>query len=100
MVSAVVGALTGALRGVVRALVAALGRRGKVEPDDGSGRPRPGPIADEARWSAPPGQVTRVVDAARRGDHATIGEAIAAAAAGDRIVVRPGTYREGLILDK
>jgi len=43
---------------------------------------------------------TLVVDAMRRGDHATIGEAIEAASPGDRILVRPGLYEEGLVIDK
>jgi parallel beta-helix repeat protein len=43
---------------------------------------------------------THVVDAYQRGDFATVGAAIAAAKPGDRIVVRPGLYEEGLIVDK
>jgi parallel beta-helix repeat protein len=43
---------------------------------------------------------THIVDAMWRGDFTTISEAIAAAQPGDRILVRPGYYREGLILDK
>jgi len=43
---------------------------------------------------------TRVVDPMHRGDHATITEAIAAASAGDRILVRPGLYQEALVIDK
>ena len=35
-----------------------------------------------------------------RGDHITIAEAIQAANPGDRILVRPGLYQEGLVLDK
>jgi F-box protein 11 len=35
-----------------------------------------------------------------RGDHATITEAIEAANPGDRILVRPGLYREGVVIDK
>lgn len=34
------------------------------------------------------------------GDYTTIGEAIANARPGDRILVRPGRYQEGLLLDK
>lgn len=43
---------------------------------------------------------TRVVDPMHRGDHATITEAIEAARAGDRILVRPGLYQEALFIDK
>jgi hypothetical protein len=39
-------------------------------------------------------QATRVVDAGGGGDFATLKEALEAAEAGDRIVVRPGVYRE------
>jgi F-box protein 11 len=89
---AIVGALTGALRAIARAPAALFGRRGKATAD--------GARPDEARWIAPPGQKTRVVDPGGSGDHRTIGEAIAAADEGDRIVVRPGTYQEGLVLDR
>jgi parallel beta-helix repeat protein len=43
---------------------------------------------------------TRVVDPMHRGDHLTITEAIEAANPGDRILVRPGLYQEGLVMDK
>ena len=44
---------------------------------------------------------TRVVDLfPGRGDHTSISEAIGVAAPGERILVRPGLYREGLVLDK
>jgi parallel beta-helix repeat protein len=43
---------------------------------------------------------THVVDAYQRGDFATVGAAIMAARPGDRILVRPGLYEEGLIVDK
>ena len=43
---------------------------------------------------------TRVVDQMHRGDHVTITEAIEAADPGDRIFVRPGLYREGLVIEK
>lgn len=38
--------------------------------------------------------------AAEGGDFATIGEAVAAATAGDTILVEPGTYEESVIIDK
>jgi len=43
---------------------------------------------------------TRVVDAFHRGDFVSISEAIKAANPGDRILVRPGLYTEGLVVDK
>ena len=42
----------------------------------------------------------RVVDPFHRGDHASIGEALTAANPGDRILVRPGLYKEGLVIEK
>ena len=42
----------------------------------------------------------RVVDPMHHGDHTTITEAIEAANPGDRILVRPGLYPEGLVIDK
>jgi parallel beta-helix repeat protein len=53
--------------------------------------PRPTAIATTAH---------RVVDREGRGDYRTITDAIEAAQGGDRIVVRPGTYVEGLVIDK
>lgn len=43
---------------------------------------------------------THVVDPMHRGDFTTISAAIIAAAPGDRILVRPGLYQEGIIIDK
>lgn len=43
---------------------------------------------------------TLIVDCMRQGDYATISEAISAAKPGARIIVRPGLYQEGLMLDK
>lgn len=43
---------------------------------------------------------TRVVDQMHRGDHTTITDAIKAARPGDRILIRPGLYKEGLVMDK
>jgi len=56
--------------------------------------------------AAPPSSPTQsryrtlIVDQLHRGDYPTISEAIAAARPGDRIIVRPGTYTEGLVIDK
>ena len=41
-----------------------------------------------------------MVDAYQRGDFATVSAAIKAAKPGDRILVRPGLYEEGLVVDK
>ena len=41
-----------------------------------------------------------IVDQMHRGDHATISDAISAASPGSLILVRPGVYDEGLIIDK
>lgn len=43
---------------------------------------------------------THVVDPYERGDFTTISAAIEAARPGDRILVRPGLYREGLVINK
>jgi len=43
---------------------------------------------------------THVVDASHRGDHLTLAEALEAAKPGDSILVRPGVYQEGIIIDK
>jgi parallel beta-helix repeat protein len=41
-----------------------------------------------------------IVDPLNRGNHATISAALKAANPGDRILIRPGFYQEGLIIDK
>jgi parallel beta-helix repeat protein len=43
---------------------------------------------------------TIVVDAFHRGDFTTVANALKAAQAGDRILVRPGLYAEGIVIDK
>jgi parallel beta-helix repeat protein len=43
---------------------------------------------------------TLVVDALHRGDHSSLTDALAAAKPGDRILVRAGFYREGVVIDK
>jgi parallel beta-helix repeat protein len=47
--------------------------------------------------SEPP---THIVDQLHRGDFTNLTDAVAAAKPGDRIVVRPGLYREGIVIDK
>ncbi|TQK44032.1 F-box protein 11 [Streptomyces sp. SLBN-118] len=55
---------------------------------------------DTARGVAKSEPPTHVVDPFHRGDFATVGAAIKAAQPGDRILVRPGLYEEGLVVDK
>lgn len=43
---------------------------------------------------------TVIVDAMHRGDYATITDALKVVKAGARILVRPGLYKEGIIIDK
>lgn len=61
----------------------------------------PSDMAEPARGpttkTEPP---TLVVDPMHRGDHTTITAAIEDASPGDRILVRPGLYQEGLVIDK
>lgn len=79
----------------------ALERRGKTVgatgTSDASGIHQGKKPSRAAAGKEPP---IRIVDAMQRGDHATISEAIRAAKPGDRILVRPGLYREGLVIDK
>jgi hypothetical protein len=42
----------------------------------------------------------RVVDALHRGDHASLAEAVAKAAPGDRLLVQPGLYHGPVVIDK
>lgn len=70
---------------------------------DGLGKPASGgeeTTGATAPGSAPTDPPTLVVDAMHRGDCPTISDAIQKAKAGTRILVRPGTYREGLVIDK
>ena len=58
-------------------------------------------VSDAGRVTAKTEPPTHVVDASPgRGDFATVSAAIAAAKPGDRILVRPGLYEEGLVVDK
>jgi F-box protein 11 len=58
----------------------------------------PKPPADSpTRRNEPP---THIVDAMHRGDFASLQAAIAAAQPGDRLLVRPGLYREGIVINK
>ncbi|MFZ4661617.1 MAG: caspase, EACC1-associated type [Caldilineaceae bacterium] len=71
-----------------------LAGQGNPMPTDTTPVPPPAPKATGYR--------TWVVDQMHRGDFATIGEAIVAAKAGDKILIRPGVhaYEESLIIDK
>ena len=74
----------------------------RTTPDDKSPA-RVGEEAEPKATGAPPARTeppTRIVDAMHRGDHATIEEAVRAAKPGDRIVVRPGLYETGIVVDK
>jgi parallel beta-helix repeat protein len=58
-------------------------------------------IRDESRVTAKTEPPTHVVDAfPGRGDFTTVSAAIKRAKPGDRILVRPGLYDEGLVVDK
>jgi len=58
-------------------------------------------VSEPPRAPAPKTEVPMlVVDALYRGDHATLTAALAAAQAGTRILVRPGLYKEGVVIDK
>ncbi len=60
-------------------------------------------LKDNKPQSAPTAKTeppTVVVDAWHRGDYMTITEAIKAAKPGTRIIVQPGLYKEGIIIDK
>jgi TIR domain len=60
-----------------------------------------GPSDQTAQPPAPKTEPrTRIVDPLYRGDHSTIGAAIEAAEPGDRILIRPGLFHEGLVIDK
>jgi hypothetical protein len=50
--------------------------------------------------SAPAGAASVVVSARGGGDYESITQALRSVAPGGRIVVRPGTYEEGIVLDK
>lgn len=63
--------------------------------------PTPARAAERTADGAPPAAIrTLVVDAFHRGDFTTVSNALKAAKAGDRIVVRPGLYAEGIVIDK
>ncbi|MGY2276924.1 right-handed parallel beta-helix repeat-containing protein [Pseudomonas monsensis] len=55
-------------------------------------------VLKNQKRSSPP--KSHVVDSFHRGDFLSISEALCAASPGDRILVRPGLYREGLVIDK
>lgn len=74
-------------------------RRKRAAPSEEGAATRESPEetrAPSARTEPP----TIIVDPMHRGHHITISEAIEAAEPGTRILVRPGFYQEGLVLDK
>jgi parallel beta-helix repeat protein len=77
-----------------------------ARPSGGRGQ-QAGAAAGTAERAGDGGRVTarteppvHVVDAWQRGDFTTVGAAIEAAQPGDRILIRPGLYEEGLVVDK
>jgi F-box protein 11 len=72
-----------------------------LEPGRMAGPPgREAEPADTGKTTAKNEPPTHVVDPFHRGDFTTISAAISAARPGDRILVRPGLYQEGLVIDK
>ena len=58
-------------------------------------------VSEPPRAPAPKTEVpTLVVDALYRGDHSTLTAALAAAKPGTLILIRPGLYKEGVVIDK
>jgi len=73
-----------------------------MKQDEAAGRTADAGQEDKAD-QAPVAKVdppTHVVDPYHRGNFTTISAAIEAAAPGDRILVRPGLYQEGLVINK
>jgi parallel beta-helix repeat protein len=68
-------------------------------PSDTDRRPLPEPSGEAERPNVSAKPPTHIVDFLR-GPYYKLAEAIAAADAGDRILVRPGTYEERVVLDK
>lgn len=73
------------------------GAAGPARSTESGAVPAGGAATQETAKEEPP---THVVDQYQRGDFATIAAAVAAAAPGDRILVRPGRYLESLVVDK
>jgi hypothetical protein len=74
--------------------------RAKADKDERTSAGRSEPTsktqAASVRVEPPP----LIVDQMHRGDYLTIGEAVKSASPGARIVVRPGLYRESIVIDK
>ncbi|HZF13389.1 MAG TPA: right-handed parallel beta-helix repeat-containing protein [Thermoanaerobaculia bacterium] len=58
------------------------------------------PQSPEPKTGRPIEPATHIVDARQRGDFTTLSAAIEAARPGDRILVRPGLYKENLVIEK
>jgi len=65
--------------------------------EESGGAPSPGGHSPPTAKTEPP---TRVVDQMGRGHHTSLVEAIREAKPGDRILVRPGLYQEGIVINK
>lgn len=89
-----------AARHVVVAAAPAAAPPAKVDaqapPEDKARTAHGSATAPVAKTQAP----VLVVDALYRGDHATLTQALKVATPGTRILVRPGLYREGILIDK
>jgi parallel beta-helix repeat protein len=88
-----------------RAISTAAAAAGQSEPADAVAELGPETVEAQSPKSAlgpsdKPEPPTIVVDAMHRGHHSTLTAALEAAKPGDRVLVRPGTYREGVVIDK
>jgi Right handed beta helix region len=102
------GMADAAARWAIATWAAALGLDGfaahRMELDQGPdpGTLRPGSAAEPLRTAVPPSLAPQQLRVSKLGaaDHRTIGAALTAAEAGARIMVRPGIYRESLVLSQ
>lgn len=81
-----------ALAKIAQQIMEALAETSRQQLEDA--KPQPAPAAKTG------GSPTVVVDQHGQGDYATITEALEAVKAGTRILVRPGVYEEGIVIDK
>jgi len=85
-----------------RAVAVAAGAGAPTDSQEGQAQASGTAPATEAKHGpAPRIEVPiKVVDALHRGDYSTLTEALIAAKPGTRILVRPGLYNEGVVIDK